>query len=625
MFFKGYVLTKNKKCLEKFKDVKKLKTLDDVKDLPEYAGILAENTVLIDVDDEEESEILFDIVLDKKLKCKVYKTTRGMHFYFLNNNTIKSNKTNTSLFCGLHADIKLGTRNSYSILKFNNIDREVLYDAKEYETVPKYLLPIKYNIDFIDMENGDGRNQKLFNYILTLQSHGFGVEESRECIRIINEYVMYDGLSDNELETILRDESFKKPTFFDGKTFLFDKFAEFLKNTYHIKSINDQLHLYQDGIYISNNAEIEKAMINYIPNLSKTKRNEVLEYIKLIVEPVNPSSCDYMTFRNGIYNLLTDELLDFDPSIITQNKINYDYNPNAYNELMDKTLDRLSCNDKEIRAIIEEMIGYCFFRRNELGVAFILTGDKKNDKSTLLGVLQKLIGDVNTSSLDLKELDQRFKAAELFGKLANIGDDIGDDFIPDTAIFKKLVTGDRINVERKGQQPFEFNSYAKLLFSANKIPRMKDRTGAIKRRLVIIPFEATFDKSDPDFDPYIKTKLQSQTSIEYLIQLGITGLKRVLKNNSFTQSDKATRELENYDKENNPILIFLDEIEYNDVINQSVSDVYLKYSTWCIENGFEKLNNLNFGKTICQKFNVKSKGKKVKGENIRVYVKGNKK
>lgn len=332
-----------------------------------------------------------------------------------------------------------------------------------------------------------------------------------------------------------------------------------------------------------------------------------------------------MTFRNGIYNLLTDELLDFDPSIITQNKINYDYNPNAYNELMDKTLDRLSCNDKEIRAIIEEMIGYCFFRRNELGVAFILTGDKKNGKSTLLGILQKLIGDVNTSSLDLKELDQRFKTAELFGKLANIGDDIGDDFIPDTAIFKKLVTGDRINVERKGQQPFEFNSYAKLLFSANKIPRMKDRTGAIKRRLVIIPFEATFDKSDPDFDPYIKTKLQSQTSIEYLIQLGITGLKRVLKNNSFTQSDKATRELENYDKENNPILIFLDEIEYNDVINQSVSDVYLKYSTWCIENGFEKLNNLNFGKTICQKFNVKSKGKKVKGENIRVYVKGNKK
>lgn len=620
MLFKGYVPTKNKKCLEKFKDVKKLKTIDDVKDLPEFAGILAENTVLIDVDDEEESEILFDMVMDKKLKCKVYKTTRGMHFYFLNDNTIKSNKTNTSLFCGLHADIKLGSRNSYSILKFNNIDREVLYDADEYETIPKYLLPIKYDIDFIDMENGDGRNQKLFNYILTLQSHGFGVEESRECIRIINEYVMYDGLSDNELETILRDESFKKPTFYDGKTFLFDKFAEFLKNTYHIKLINDQLHMYKDGIYISNNAEIEKAMINYIPNLSKTKRNEVLEYIKLIVEPVTPSACDYITFKNGIYNLSTGELLEFDPAIITQNKINYDYNSNAYHELMDKTLDRLSCDDKDIRAIIEEMIGYCFFRRNELGVAFILIGDKKNGKSTLLGVLQKLIGEVNISSLDLKELDQRFKTAELFGKLANIGDDIGDDFIPDTAIFKKLVTGDRINVERKGQQPFEFNSYAKLLFSANKIPRMKDKTGAIKRRLVIIPFEATFDKSDPDFDPYIKSKLQHQTSIEYLIQLGIAGLKRVLKNNSFTKSDKVVKEIEKYDKENNPVMIFLDELEKKDVHNQPKSDVYLKYSTWCIENGYEKLNAANFGRELNKKFNIKTDRKYPNGKQTTIYV-----
>lgn len=620
MLFKGYVSTKNKKCLEKFKDVKKLKTLDDVKDLPEFAGVLAENTVLIDVDDGEESEILFDIVMDKKLKCKVYKTTRGMHFYFLNDNTIKSNKTNTSLFCGLHADIKLGSRNSYSILKFNNIDREVLYDVDEYETIPKYLLPIKYDIDFIDMENGDGRNQKLFNYILTLQSHGFGVEDSRECIRIINEYVMYDGLSDNELETILRDESFKKPTFYDGKTFLFDKFAEFLKNTYHIKLINDQLHMYKDGIYISNNAEIEKAMINYIPNLSKTKRNEVLEYIKLIVEPVTPSACDYITFKNGIYNLSTGELLEFDPAIITQNKINYDYNSNAYHELMDKTLDRLSCDDKDIRAIIEEMIGYCFFRRNELGVAFILIGDKKNGKSTLLGVLQKLIGEVNISSLDLKELDQRFKTAELFGKLANIGDDIGDDFIPDTAIFKKLVTGDRINVERKGQQPFEFNSYAKLLFSANKIPRMKDKTGAIKRRLVIIPFEATFDKSDPDFDPYIKSKLQHQTSIEYLIQLGIAGLKRVLKNNSFTKSNKVVKEIEKYDKENNPVMIFLDELEKKDVHNQPKSDVYLKYSTWCIENGYEKLNDANFGRELNKKFNIKTDRKYPNGKQTTIYV-----
>ena len=78
----------------------------------------------------------------------------------------------------------------------------------------------------------------------------------------------------------------------------------------------------------------------------------------------------------------------------------------------------------------------------------------------------------------------------MFGKLANIGDDIGDDFLQGSqvSVFKKIGTGNRIKAERKGQDPFEFNPFIKLLFSANDIPRMKDKTGAVLRRLVIIPF-----------------------------------------------------------------------------------------------------------------------------------------
>lgn len=93
------------------------------------------------------------------------------------------------------------------------------------------------------------------------------------------------------------------------------------------------------------------------------------------------------------------------------------------------------------------------YRRNELGKAFILIGDKSNGKSTFLHVVKNLLGDQNIASLDLKELGDRFKTAELFGKLANIGDDIGDEFIANASVFKKLVTGDRVNVERKGQDP----------------------------------------------------------------------------------------------------------------------------------------------------------------------------
>ena len=80
MFFKGYVETKDKKCIERFKGRTDFKTYEQVQSLPEFAGILAPETILIDVDDFESSEILFKIVNKFNLKCRVYQTTRGNIF-----------------------------------------------------------------------------------------------------------------------------------------------------------------------------------------------------------------------------------------------------------------------------------------------------------------------------------------------------------------------------------------------------------------------------------------------------------------------------------------------------------------------------------------------------------------
>ena len=82
--YKGYVETKNKKCVEKFKDRTDFKTLEQVQSLPEYAGILAKNTMFIDIDDPEQSEILMDIVEEFQLNCRVICTSRGKHFIFRN-------------------------------------------------------------------------------------------------------------------------------------------------------------------------------------------------------------------------------------------------------------------------------------------------------------------------------------------------------------------------------------------------------------------------------------------------------------------------------------------------------------------------------------------------------------
>ena len=449
--FKGYAPTNNKKCLTKFKDAP-LRSYEEVKDLPEFAGILAEDIILIDIDNTAQSEILLSIVKSLSLACRVYQTTRGKHFFFLNrqnNEIIQRNcKIHSTLAVGLVADIKVGIKASYSILKYNGKEREIVYDCDELEPLPKWLIPVKSTYNFLTMGAGDGRNQSLFTYILKLQSCNFEVEEIRSTLRLINDFILPDPLDESELETLMRDEAFEKPVFFnDQGTFLFGNYARHMQQTKNIIKLNGRLHIYHNGIYVDDNKLIETEMIREIPGLRKSQRMEVLSYLDLLIgEDSKEADANFVAFKNGIYDITTKELMPFGPDLIVTNKINYNYNYEAYSEVADMTLDKLACEDDLIRDLLEEVIGYTFYRRNELRKAFILIGEKANGKSTYLDMIKTLLGDENTCALDLGELGERFKTAELFHKLANIGDDIADDFISNPAIFKKLVSGDRLNL-----------------------------------------------------------------------------------------------------------------------------------------------------------------------------------
>lgn len=623
--YKGYVETKDKKCIEKYKGRTDFKTYEQVESLPEFAGILAENTILVDLDDGKQAEILMNIVENLQLDCKVIDTTRGKHFLF-HNTKIKSCSTHSTLAVGLTADIKVGFKSSYEVLKVNGEERFIEWDAEEghdYQEIPKWLFPVKTKADFLTMDAGDGRNQALFNYILTLQSSGFTVEECRECITLLNRYVLKEPLSDSELEVILRDDAFKKPIFFDGNTLLHEKFAEYLKNAKHIVRINGQLHIYKDGIYVPGYRAIESEMIQLIPYLRDAQRKEVLKYLELLVDTVKAADANYIAFKNGIYDIANDVMVPPSADLILTNRIEHNFNPAAYSELMDSTLNKLACQDKDIRALLEECVGYCFYRRNELGKAFILTGDKSNGKSTFLDVVTAILGEDNISTLDIKELGDRFSTSMMFGKLANIADDIGDDFLQGTqvSVFKKVVTGNRIKAERKGQDPFEFAPYVKILASANEIPRMKDKTGAVLRRLVIIPFNATFSKDDPDFDPYIKTKLSKPEPLEYLIALGVKGLDRVLHNKGFTVPTLVQEQLDEYEESNNPIIAFLKDVELSELENEPTSDVYRRYNLFCTENSLQAMSAIAFTKQLCRRCGFTLTRKRVDGEIKRVYEK----
>ena len=629
-FFRGFVRTKNKKCLEKFKNAE-LRTLDEVKDFPEYAGILANDSVLIDVDNEKDADKLLDVIEAEGVLCQVRKTTRGAHFFFKNDGKFEKCGTGVTLALGIKADIKVGLKASYSILKFDGKEREIIYDIlddEQYGAPPVWLRPVHTNIDLAGVDEGGGRNEKLFRYIMPLQDAGFSKDEIIETLGIVNRHMFEKPLSKSEFETITRDESFETalvPSFYEGKQFLFDKFALYMIAQLHIKRINGQLHIYKDGCYEDGLKKIEAEIIQVLPQLSRAKRTEVLDYIDIVVQDETPmADAHLIAFNNGILNIVTGELTGFSPEVVITNRIGWDYRPNAKCELVDSTFKKLACGDAQIIALLEEMAGYCFFRRNELRKAFILTGGSRGGKSTYIAMLMKMLGEENTSALDLKELGDRFKTAELFRKLANLGDDIGDDFIGDTAVFKKLVSGDRLMAERKGQDPFSFSNFSKLIFSANALPRVKDRAGAVIDRLIVIPFNAQFSKDDPDYRPFIKYELCQRDAIERLICLGIEGLKRVLERNAFTTSDQVTKEMKEYNEFNNPILLFFKEISEDELYREPLSYWYGKYNEFCLSNQIQALSRIEFSRQLVREFEgVEIVRRRVNGKVERMLSKKN--
>lgn len=90
---------------------------------------------------------------------------------------------------------------------------------------------------------------------------------------------------------------------------------------------------------------------------------------------------------------------------------------------------------------------------------------------------------------------------------------------------------------------------------------MKDKTGAVLRRLLLIPLNGTFTKDSPDFDPFIKYKLSQPECMEYFIQCALDGLAAVLDNKAFTVPAKVQQEKDHYSKENNSVLAFIEDSE----------------------------------------------------------------
>lgn len=457
-----------------------------------------------------------------------------------------------------------------------------------------------------------------------MQSKGYNREQIRKTIQIINNYVFAEPLSETELNTILRDESFKdedemqecvilNKCFDEDGKFKHDKFAELLVERMNIVTVNEQCYVYKDGYYQRAEREIDKEMIRLYPRSRRAQRAEVLDYIKILTTiRMNdiPKQEYIINLKNGRLDTRTNKLLPFDPEIIDFARIPVTYDPGAYSADLDKVLNKVFKGDRQVIDLFEEMVGYLLIKNCRFRKGFLFYGGGSNGKSTILNMLKKFLGDDNIATVELRKLSDPFMTAELEHKLANIGDDIDPKEISDTGTIKKLFTGESMTVQRKYQDPFILKNYAKMIFSCNQLPRILDKTHGMYSRLVLIPFTATFSPDDEDYDPFIEDKITTEEALSYLLNIGLRGLRRLLYNNQFTQPKIVIDALEEYKKDNSNVLTWIEEegIETKYLLGNTTDRLFSEFKDWCTRSEIKYTSSIKtFHKDIEEAYNFERK------------------
>lgn len=416
--------------------------------------------------------------------------------------------------------------------------------------------------------------------------------------------------------------------------FMHNKMGAFLIDTYNLIHLQGQgvskvdamkspVMAYNNrlGIYEQLNREgLDKIILTAIDDLRSNQRNEVISYIKALAEVRPVDKRNIIAFKNCVYDIDNNAVLDRSPKIVSIRACpKVEYNPAiADNKYLDLYMNNLCGSDEDMKNFIYEILGYCLLNSNKLNKFFIIVGEGGNGKSTFLKIITSMFGDNNISRLQLEDIDERFRVSELFGKIINLGDDIEGGQIFKSAQLKKIVTGEPIMGEYKGEKPFSFYPTVKLIFTSNKLPRITDTSEGMNDRIVVIPFVPRFrDMKNVVID--IDKKIEETGGLTCLLNRMIEGVKRINKSGKFTQCKSVIEATSQYLKDNDHIALFIEDVDNGEVEYSNFTDfpnnthkgsftiegtatkeVYEVYRNWATGNGYRPYGSNLFGKGIAK-------------------------
>lgn len=315
-----------------------------------------------------------------------------------------------------------------------------------------------------------------------------------------------------------------------------------------------------------------------------------------------------LNFKNGVLDLeemtLSPHSIDYGFTYC----IPYDYEEEQPCPTFDKFMQDITLNNKELSNLLLEYMGYCISGTDPILVqqCAVLYGSGGNGKSVLLDLLRQILGPDNCSSVSMKNISKDTGRYAMMNKTVNITDETPTNVFLESSDFKAIVSGDTLEVRRLYSNSASWKCNTKLIFACNDLPYTSDFSDGLYRRLIIVPFRASFTHEKGNRDNLILDKLLAERSgILHTILKAYKNFKD--RKYKFESVRVVEEQKEQYIEAGDTVLQFVTEMCNEELDKQvDIRTAYRCYVAWC-EDTRTKYSSYNafsrrFGKHLTKQF-----------------------
>ncbi|QDU28896.1 hypothetical protein ETAA8_40020 [Anatilimnocola aggregata] len=292
---------------------------------------------------------------------------------------------------------------------------------------------------------------------------------------------------------------------------------------------------------------------------SPTLSEQVIEYIR-VDSPILWESppLDVLNVQNGLLDIATRQLKQHQPTFLSPVQLPVRFDPAATCPNIEAFVSQVFPADAQDLAW--EVPAFIMRPDDSIQKAVLAIGGGGNGKSTYLAMVTAFIGKQNTTSLTLHKLESdRFAAARVMGKLANVCADLPSEHLVGTSVFKAITGGDPITGEHKFKDSFDFKPFCRLVFSANSPPRSSDASDGFFDRWLVIPFDRAFRGTGEEIPrAVLDARLSTPAELSGLLNKALDALDRMAKQRGFTQTESTRAAWNDFHSTTDPLAGWLD-------------------------------------------------------------------